>query len=59
VVKAHDAGAQVMMVSKGGLGASGLTPFAKGVFSYDPNTAKMSIDEFVAKVSDSTIGNCQ
>ncbi|WP_415230124.1 FAD-binding protein [Psychromonas sp.] len=55
-VKAHDAGAKVMMVSKGGLGTSGLTPFAKGIFSYDQNTAKMSIDEFVAKVSDSAIG---
>ncbi|MGB5444137.1 MAG: FAD-binding protein [Psychromonas sp.] len=55
-VKAHDAGAKVMMVSKGSLGRSGLTPFAKGVFSYDPNTASMSIDEFVAKVSESAIG---
>ena len=32
-VKAHDAGAKVMMVSKGRLGSSGLTPFGKGVFS--------------------------
>lgn len=31
-VKAHDAGAKVMLVSKGRLGASGQTPFAKGIF---------------------------
>ena len=54
-VKAHDAGAKVLMVSKGRLGSSGLTPFAKGIFSYDKNTATMSIDEFVAKVSASAI----
>jgi ribulose 1,5-bisphosphate synthetase/thiazole synthase len=30
-VKAHDAGARVMMVSKGRLGSSGQTPFAKGI----------------------------
>jgi len=28
-VKAHDAGAKVLMVSKGRLGTSGMTPFAK------------------------------
>ena len=31
-VKGHDAGAEVMMVSKGRLGTSGQTPFAKGIF---------------------------
>ena len=55
-VKAHDAGAKVMMVSKGRLGSSGLTPFAKGIFSYDKETAEMSIDDFAAKVADSAIG---
>lgn len=55
-VKAHDAGARVLMVSKGRLGSSGLTPFAKGIFSYDPATAGMSIDEFVAGVSESSLG---
>lgn len=55
-VKAHDAGAQVMMVAKGRLGSSGLTPFAKGIFSYDKSNAAMSIDAFVAKVSESAIG---
>lgn len=55
-VKAHDAGAKVTMVSKGRLGSSGLTPFAKGIFSYDKSNAAMSIDDFVAKVSESAIG---
>ncbi|MDB1125575.1 FAD-dependent oxidoreductase [Vibrio algarum] len=54
-VKAHDAGAKVMMVSKGRLGSSGLTPFAKGIFSYDKDNADVSIDEFVAKVSESSL----
>jgi succinate dehydrogenase/fumarate reductase flavoprotein subunit len=55
-VKAHDAGAKVMMVSKGRLGSSGLTPFAKGIFSYDEKKEKLSIDEYVAKVSRSALG---
>ena len=55
-VKAHDAGAKVMMVSKGRLGSSGLTPFGKGVFSYDKNSAKMTPEAFLAKVADSAIG---
>ncbi len=55
-VKAHDAGARVLLVSKGRLGSSGLTPFAKGIFSYDESTAKMSIDDFVAGVSESSLG---
>ena len=54
-VKAHDAGARVLMVSKGRVGSSGLTPFAKGIFSYDRKKASMSIDDFVAKVSESAI----
>lgn len=55
-VKAHDAGANVMMVSKGRLGASGQTPFAKGIFAYDPSKEKLSIDEFVDTVSRSALG---
>lgn len=55
-VKAHDAGARVMMVSKGRLGSSGLTPFGKGVFSYDKATAKMTPEAFLAKVADSAMG---
>lgn len=55
-VKAHDAGAKVVMVSKGRLGTSGQTPFARGIFAYDPATAKMSLDEFVKSVSRSALG---
>ena len=55
-VKAYDAGARVVMVSKGRIGSSGLTPFAKGIFSYDKASARMSIDEFVATVGESALG---
>ncbi|MFT5699007.1 MAG: succinate dehydrogenase/fumarate reductase flavoprotein subunit [Desulforhopalus sp.] len=55
-VKAHDAGSKVMLVSKGRLGSSGQTPFAKGIFAFDPSTSKMSLDEYVATVSRSAIG---
>lgn len=55
-VKAHDAGARVIMVSKGRLGSSGLTPFAKGIFCYDKNKPKLTPDEFLARVADSSIG---
>ncbi len=55
-VKAHDAGAKVLMVSKGMLGSSGQTPFAKGIFAYDPSKEDLSIDEFVDKVSRSALG---
>ena len=54
-VKAHDAGAKVIVVSKGRLGSSGATPFAKGFFVYDPKTAKYSLDEFVELVGRSAI----
>jgi succinate dehydrogenase/fumarate reductase flavoprotein subunit len=55
-VKGHDAGARVLMVSKGRLGSSGQTPFAKGIFAYDPAKEKLSLDEFVDKVSRSALG---
>lgn len=55
-VKAHDAGSKVMLVSKGRLGSSGQTPFAKGIFTYDAATADISLDAFVAKVSRSAMG---
>ena len=55
-VKAHDAGAKVIMVSKGRLGASGQTPFAKGIFAFDPEKEDVSLDEFVEKVSRSALG---
>jgi len=55
-VKAHDGGAKVLMVSKGGLGTSGETPFAKGIFCYDAKTADYTIDEFAEKVAESALG---
>ncbi len=54
-VKAHDAGAKVHLVSKGCVGMSGMTPFGKGVFSYDKNTATMSKEEFLRKVAASSL----
>ena len=55
-VKAHHAGAKVLMVSKGRLGASGQTPFAKGIFAFDAEKEDLNLDEFVAKVSRSALG---
>ncbi len=55
-VKAHDAGSKVIMVSKGRLGSSGQTPFAKGIFSYDPANSKISLDDFADTVSRSALG---
>lgn len=55
-VKAHDAGVKVALVSKGTLGSSGQTPFAKGIFAYDPDKEKISLDEFVDTVSRSALG---
>ena len=55
-VKAHDAGAKTMMVSKGRLGSSGQTPFAKGIFEFDAKTSKYTIDEFVDMVGRSALG---
>ncbi|MBU0945880.1 MAG: FAD-binding protein [Proteobacteria bacterium] len=55
-VKAHDAGAKVTLVSKGRLGSSGQTPFAKGIFAYDASKEKVSLDEFVETVSRSALG---
>jgi len=55
-VKADEAGAKVMLVSKGRLGSSGQTPFAKGIFAFDPVAEKFSLDEFVDTVSRSALG---
>jgi succinate dehydrogenase/fumarate reductase flavoprotein subunit len=55
-VKARDAGATVTLVSKGRLGSSGETPFAKGIFVYDSKKEKLSLDEFVDTVSRSALG---
>ncbi len=54
-VKGHDAGAKVLMVSKGRLGSSGQTPFAKGIFAYDAAKESMSLDEFTDTVTASAI----
>ncbi|WP_031479472.1 FAD-dependent oxidoreductase [Maridesulfovibrio frigidus] len=56
-VKAHDAGSKVLLVSKGRLGASGQTPFAKGMFVFDHENTTITIDEFVDKVSKSALGS--
>lgn len=42
-VKAHDASARIMLVSKGRLGSSGQTPFAKGIFAFDKTKSKVSL----------------
>ena len=55
-VKAYDAGSKVMLVSKGRLGSSGQTPFAKGIFAFDPSSEKISLDEFTDTVSRSALG---
>lgn len=55
-IKAHDAGAKVLLVSKGRIGSSGQTPFAKGILSYDPQKEEMSEDDFVAAVTASALG---
>ncbi|WP_417243834.1 FAD-binding protein [Celeribacter sp.] len=55
-VKAHDAGASTMIVSKGRLGSSGLTPFAKGFFAYDAATETLTPDEFAETVERSALG---
>lgn len=56
-VKAYDAGAATLIVSKGRLGSSGLTPFGKGFFVFDPATETGSIDDFVDTVSRSALGS--
>ena len=54
-VKGHDAGSRVHMVVKGRLGTSGETPFAKGMFSYDPATAVMDLDEYLDQIAASAL----
>lgn len=55
-VKAHDAGAKVTLVSKGRLGSSGLTPFAKGIFAYDKDKETLTPEEFAEQVAISAQG---
>lgn len=50
-VKAHDAGAKVMLASKGRIGASGQTPFAKGMFAFDAQKEGLSLKDFEAKIA--------
>ena len=45
-----------MVLSKGRLGSSGQTPFAKGIFAFDEREAGISLDAFVAEVSRSALG---
>ncbi|KZL19848.1 Ferredoxin--NADP reductase [Pseudovibrio axinellae] len=54
-VNAHDNGAHVTMVSKGRLGASGLTPHAKRFYSFDKDNSTMSVDDFVKNISKSSV----
>lgn len=56
-IKAHDSGVNTLMVSKGRLGSSGQTPFAKGMFEFDPVKSGVSLDEFVEKVGISAMGS--
>ena len=56
-VKAHDAGAKVLIVSKGRLGCSGQTPFAKGFFVFDEKTSPYTLDEYVDAVTRSALGS--
>ncbi|UOD35132.1 FAD-binding protein [Deferribacteraceae bacterium V6Fe1] len=56
-VKAHDNGAKVLMVSKGRLGSSGQTPFAKGIFTFDEKNSKVSLEQFVSMVSRSALNS--
>ncbi|MDF7799439.1 FAD-binding protein [Pontiellaceae bacterium B1224] len=50
-VKAHDAGAKVLLVDKGAVGRSGQTPFARGIFRFDENDG-MSKAEYLKKTAE-------
>lgn len=54
-VKGHDEGSKIHMVIKGRLGTSGQTPFAKGMFSYNPSTSKISLEEYLNKIAASAL----
>jgi len=45
-----------MIASKGRLGSSGLTPFGKGFFVFDPAIEAGTIDDFVDTISRSALG---
>jgi succinate dehydrogenase/fumarate reductase flavoprotein subunit len=50
-VKAHDNGANVLLVDKGAVGRSGQTPFARGIFRFDEKDG-MSKAEYLKKTAE-------
>ncbi|VGO20322.1 FAD-dependent oxidoreductase [Pontiella sulfatireligans] len=46
-VKAHDAGAKVLLVDKGAVGKSGQTPFARAIFRYEEGEACLTKAEYL------------
>ena len=53
-VKAHDAGAKVMLVDKGTVGKSGQTPFARGIFRFDEEQTGMSKAEYLERTAEAS-----
>ncbi len=51
-VKAHDAGAKVLLVDKGAVGKSGQTPFARGIFRYDEKVTGMSKADYLEQTAE-------
>lgn len=51
-VKAHDAGARVVLVDKGSVGRSGQTPFARGMFRFDEKQSGISKKEYLKKTAE-------
>jgi succinate dehydrogenase/fumarate reductase flavoprotein subunit len=51
-VKAHDAGAKVLLVDKGAVGKSGQTPFARGIFRFDEEKTGMTKAEYLRKTAE-------
>ena len=51
-VKAHDNGAQVIVVDKGTVGRSGQTPFARGIFRFDEESVGMTKAEYLQKTAE-------
>ena len=46
-VKAHDAGANVLLVDKGAVGKSGQTPFARAIFRFEEGKSSMSKADYL------------
>jgi succinate dehydrogenase/fumarate reductase flavoprotein subunit len=51
-VKAHDAGAKVLLVDKGAVGRSGQTPFARGIFRFDEEKTGMTKAEYLRQTAE-------